>query len=118
VIRRGFWLATGAVLGVTGYRRLTRFARDLTGSAGGALPTGTPGEGARTAAGDAAPPRLAPRAAAGYPVRRPRAGTVARIVATMRFARDVRAGMAEYLDLHHRELARTLGSRSGRASSG
>jgi hypothetical protein len=31
VIRRGFWLAAGAVLGVTGYRRATRFARALAG---------------------------------------------------------------------------------------
>lgn len=30
MIRRGFWLATGAVLGVTGYRRATRLARMLT----------------------------------------------------------------------------------------
>ncbi len=33
MIRRGFWLATGAVLGVTGYRRATRLARMLTGQA-------------------------------------------------------------------------------------
>ncbi len=31
MIRRGFWLAAGAVLGVTGYRRVTRLARALTG---------------------------------------------------------------------------------------
>jgi hypothetical protein len=35
VIRRGFWLAAGAVLGVTGYRRATRLARMLT------MPTAT-----------------------------------------------------------------------------
>jgi isoaspartyl peptidase/L-asparaginase-like protein (Ntn-hydrolase superfamily) len=31
MMRRGFWLAAGAVLGVTGYRRATRLARMLTG---------------------------------------------------------------------------------------
>jgi hypothetical protein len=31
MIRRGFWLLTGAALGVTGYRRATRLARALTG---------------------------------------------------------------------------------------
>jgi hypothetical protein len=30
----------------------------------------------------------------------------------------VRDGMAEYLELHHRELARNLGRRSNRTSSG
>jgi hypothetical protein len=30
VIRRGFWLIVGAALGVTGYRKATRFARALT----------------------------------------------------------------------------------------
>jgi hypothetical protein len=41
VIRRGFWLTTGAVLGVTGYRRATRLARMLT------MPTATSPAGAR-----------------------------------------------------------------------
>lgn len=31
MICRGFWLAAGAVLGVTGYRKATRLARALTG---------------------------------------------------------------------------------------
>jgi hypothetical protein len=43
VIRRGFWLAAGAVLGVTGYRKATRLARALAGQ--------RPAERARTAAG-------------------------------------------------------------------
>jgi hypothetical protein len=36
----------------------------------------------------------------------------------MGFARDVRDGMAEYLELHHRELARNLGGQGSRTSSG
>jgi hypothetical protein len=31
MIRRGFWLVTGAALGVTGYRRAGRLARTITG---------------------------------------------------------------------------------------
>ena len=34
VIRRGFWLATGAVLGVTGYRRVDAAGRALTAGRG------------------------------------------------------------------------------------
>jgi hypothetical protein len=48
----------------------------------------------------------------------PRLSTAAKIAATAGFVRDVRDGMAEYLELHHRELARNLGSRSNRTSSG
>ena len=117
MIRRGFWLAAGAVLGLAGYRRVSRLARGLTG---GTLVTQTPVGRMRppAAAGEtaSASPALAVRP--GHPAGRQPAGTLARVLAAVGFARDVRAGMAEYLDLHHRELARTLGSRSGRASSG
>jgi hypothetical protein len=63
VIRRIIWLGLGAVLGVTGYRRITKLARALE-----------------------------PRAAAVTSSKRA-AGAVA-------FMRDVRTGMAEYLDAH------------------
>ncbi len=43
MIRRGFWLAAGAVLGVTGYRKATRLARGLAGQ--------SPAQRARSAAG-------------------------------------------------------------------
>ena len=71
MIRRGFWLLLGAVLGVSGYRRLTRVAKAL-------LPQSQ--MHARTQA--AAPGR--------------HAGTIA-------FVRDVRIGMADYID-RHREI--------------
>jgi hypothetical protein len=76
MIRRGFWFALGAVLGITGYRRVTRAARAL-------LP-----EGERVG-------QLARRNGAGQPQRRTasRAGT-----GTVAFVRDVRSGMADYLD--------------------
>jgi len=83
MIRRATWLIIGAVLGIAGYRRVTRAAKAL-------LP---------------APDLLTPltrRAVGGERARRahrrgtgggagPGAGTAA-------FARDVRTGMAEYLD--------------------
>ncbi len=79
MIRRMIWLAIGAVLGITGYRRLTRAAKSLLPHGDLLAPLG------RRAAGSA-PPRRQPASDAG-------AGTVA-------FVRDVRAGMAEYLDRH------------------
>jgi hypothetical protein len=102
VIRRGFWLATGAVLGVAGYRRATRLVDGLTrGGAGNATQSA---RGRQEAAG---------RMVSGRPV-----STAARVEATAGFVRDVRDGVAEYLELHHRELARNLGGRSNRTSSG
>lgn len=95
MIRRGFWLASGAVLGVTGYRRATRFARALTGQQPTAQRAGT----AQPAA------QRARTAGAG-------------LVSAAGFARDVRDGMAEYWDLHRDQLAnpRTLGSQSAPSS--
>jgi hypothetical protein len=105
MMRRGFWLVTGAVLGVTGYRKASRVARTITG---GPVP-------ARSL-----PP---PDAAATRPALRlgPAAYRQARSAAS--FARDVRDGMADYRDLHGRQLGRSLGSRrpqqpAGRAASG
>ena len=34
MIRRGFWLAAGAMLGVAGYRKATRLARTITAAPG------------------------------------------------------------------------------------
>ena len=74
MIKRMIWLAIGAVLGITGYRRLTRAAKSLLPHSDLLARRGAgPAPARRTSAGDAG------------------AGTVA-------FVRDVRAGMAEYLD--------------------
>jgi hypothetical protein len=132
VIRRGFWLATGAVLGVAGYRRLTRLARALTGDGvsrgspadAGLLRTqltperrdGGTGSASTVSAGSVSASSGAN--GAGQRERQPRPGTIARVAATVSFIRDVRAGMAEYWDLRRPELARNLRSRSDRISSG
>lgn len=73
MIRRGFWLAAGAVLGIAGYRRATRLARQLQ-PASQSLP-----------AIQAARRKALPAAA--------RLGRE-----SSSFVRDVRTGMAEYLD--------------------
>ena len=89
MIRRGFWLTAGAVLGITGYRRVTRLASAL------AVPRAP---GIRSLPGTvptAGPQMLAPPA--------PRRSTAARVVAAARFVQDVRDGMAEYRDLHRDE---------------
>jgi hypothetical protein len=108
MIRRGIWMAVGAALGVAGYRRATRLARTL-------VP-----EGRRGAAGR---PRAVP---AGQVVLRPRQLTGRRVLAGAAlagrgaaegaaFVRDVRDGMAEYLDRQQRQAPRSLGSQQGRA---
>jgi hypothetical protein len=128
VIRRGFWLATGAVLGVAGYRKAARLARTITASPAASPALTTPGRAGgrfRLIQPRATQPRaLQPRATQPRAVEsrlaRPRAAAQARdavpvthrIRAAVGFARDVRYGMAEYRDLHPRQLGRRLGSRS------
>jgi hypothetical protein len=111
MIRRGFWLAAGAVLGVSGYRRASRLARTLTGQADARMLV-APGSRDQVAARPSG--RLALRGRA--PRQRSGAAAVARVAAAAGFVRDVRVGMAEYWDLHRGEFDRTLGSRSDLAS--
>jgi hypothetical protein len=122
-MRRGLWLAAGAVLGVAGYRRATRMVDTLV--RGGSVPPGQHRGGVGSAGRPAAPGQAAvsataagrPDSAGHFTPGRP-ASTAAKIAATASFVRDVRDGMAEYLELHHRELARNLEGRSNRTSSG
>jgi hypothetical protein len=89
MIRRLFWLVAGALLGVTGYRRVSRLARTVTlGSRRGAAPAGLRGK-------DLAQ------------------GGWARSAAL--FARDVREGMDLYADRHPRLAGRTLEVQQARA---
>ena len=86
MIRRGMWLTAGAVLGIAGYRRVTRAAKAL-------LPQGELlGQVARRPTARAHAARTPARRAAS------RAGNE-----TLAFVRDVRTGMADYLD-RHREI--------------
>ena len=115
MIRRGFWLAAGAALGVTCYRRATRLAREL------GFGVDAPRAGGRTRlhddtrqvrGGDTLTGRPRHRAPA-----RPRSA-IASVASAVLFVRDVREGMAEYWSLHRGELTRTLGSRSDRTADG
>jgi len=122
MIRRGFWLAAGAVLGVAGYRKAARLGRALTGQAQPARSTAARSAAVLPAAARASivarQTRLAlPGQAATRPGRQA-ASAVARVGSAAGFVRDVRDGMAEYWNLHRGELDRTLGSRSGQPSSG
>jgi hypothetical protein len=101
MIRRGFWVAVGAAIGVSGYRRASRLARTVFPvRPGTALATGPSG---RTR-----PPAITGRSllAAAASAGRGTAQGVA-------FARDVREGMAEYLDRQGDEAGRTLDSQRG-----
>ncbi|HSR87024.1 MAG TPA: hypothetical protein VLM11_22820 [Streptosporangiaceae bacterium] len=109
MIRRGFWLAAGAVLGISGYRRVTRLASALV------VPR-TPGMRSLPGTGPTAGPQML------APPPRAKSSQVARAAAAARFVRDVRAGMAEYRDLHRDEpdrasRGRTLEGQSSRALS-
>ena len=139
-MRRGLWLAAGAVLGVAGYRRANRMVDTLArgglrgvvaagqhrGALRGVVPPsqhrgGSGAAGRRAVHGSAATvtTAVADRSdSAGHSTPGRPASTAAKIAATAGFVRDVRDGMAEYLELHHRELARNLGGRSNRTSSG
>jgi hypothetical protein len=107
MIRRGFWLVTGAAIGVTGYRRASRVARSCWPA--------RPGSALVPAGGPARPQPpvitgrgvLAAAAAAGR-------GTAQGIA----FARDVREGVAEYLDRQQDEAGRSLDSQRGRPQPG
>jgi hypothetical protein len=94
MIRRLFWMIAGALLGVTGYRRVSRLARAVT--AGGRTGDRTH----RRARGDLTPGGGAHR---GW-----RHGAA-------RFARDVRDGMELYADRHPGLAGRTLEGRRARA---
>ncbi len=114
MIRRGFWLAAGAALGVMGYRRATRLACGLGLRADSPPVSGLArqhDDPRQVRGSDSLPGRPRHRAPA-----RPR-GALAAVVSAAVFVRDVREGMAEYWSLHRGELARTLGSRSDRTAT-
>jgi len=100
VIRRGFWLAVGATLGISGYRRASRLARSLSPAPAPAPPPASARPRPRP---DLTTRRiLALAAAAGR--------TTAEGAA---FVRDVRDGMAEYLDRRAGDQSRTLEGQRG-----
>ena len=91
MIRRGFWLAAGAVTGIYGYRRVSAVGRRLSASLNSAELT----QGARLA-------RQGRRTAIGVTRE------------TFRFTRDVREGMELYMARHSVPAGSTLGAREAR----
>jgi|SRR5215469_18844230 len=115
MIRRGFWLAAGAALGVTGYRRATRLARELGFGVDG------PPAGGQTRRHDDTRQVRGSDTLTGRPRHRAPArprGAIASVASAVLFVRDVLEGMAEYWSLHRGELTRTLGSRSDGTADG
>lgn len=100
MIRRGFWLVVGATLGVTGYRRASRLLQSFRPTPSGQVVLRSESllTGRRVLSGAA------------------RAGRGA--AASAAFVRDVREGVAEYLDQQDSATGRTLGSQQDRASRG
>jgi hypothetical protein len=99
MIRRVFWMIAGALLGVTGYRRVSRLARAVVAGGRRGEAPGRPGG------------RDLPRSSRAHGDRTRRYG--ARSVAL--FARDVRDGMELYTDRHPRLAGRTLGGQQARS---
>jgi hypothetical protein len=96
MIRRGFWLAAGAVTGIYGYRRVAALGRRVSGTLNLAGP-GTPAKPV---------PRPSPR---GHT-------TLAR--QAIWFARDVREGMQLYTARHSAPEGSTLGARDPELTRG
>jgi hypothetical protein len=96
MIRRGFWLAAGAVTGIYGYRRVSAIGRRLSASfkPSGLNPSG-PTQGA-------APARRESRAG------RESRGAIGLARETFRFTRDVREGMELYTARHSAPAGSTL----------
>jgi hypothetical protein len=140
VIRRGFWLTLGAVIGVTGYRRAARLARSVLPAAAvgqgqlahahrdaGALPAGDGrapkgralrGRGARSEQGHDQGRERPGRDELGRRALTAAASAGRSAAASAAFVRDVRDGMAEYLDRHEARPPRSLEDSQGRQEPG
>jgi hypothetical protein len=116
VIRRGFWLAAGAVTGIYGYRRVSAVGRRLSASLNpaepaAALPQGAQGaQSARSAQGVRSAQSIRSAQSARL-ARRGRRGAIGLARGTYRFTRDVREGMDLYLARHSAPAGSTLGAR-------
>jgi hypothetical protein len=113
MIRRGFWLAVGAAGGIMGYRKARSFGRQVSQTLG-LRPAGHEGR-----QGQAGPH--------GHEGRQGHEGRPGRAASrrkrhwareTIRFTRDVRAGMDQYLDRHPPRPAPTLDAAAPRPRSG
>jgi hypothetical protein len=95
MIRRGFWLAAGAVTGIYGYRRVSAAGRRLSASLNPAGPA-------------AALPQNAQNARSAQLARQGRRTALRAARETYRFTRDVREGMDLYMARHSEPPDSTL----------
>jgi hypothetical protein len=120
MIRRGFWLAAGAVTGIYGYRRASAIGRRLSASfkPSGLNPSGS-AQGAPLARRESRASRESRESRAGRESRESRAGREGResrrhrgaiglARETFRFTRDVREGMELYTARHSAPAGSTL----------
>ena len=105
MIRRGFWLTTGAVTGIVAYRRVSAVGRRLSGRLNlGTNPQAigrTAGTSLRAGTGAGQPKPL-------FSVRRTRRTAIRATRETYRFTRDVREGMELYMARHSGSAGPTL----------
>jgi hypothetical protein len=116
VIRRGFWLAAGAVTGIYGYRRVSAVGRRLSASLNPAEPAAALPQGARSAQ-SARSAQITRSAQSSRLARRGRRGAIGLARGTYRFTRDVREGMDLYLARHSAPAGSTLGARDALATT-
>jgi hypothetical protein len=109
VIRRGFWLAAGAVTGIYGYRRVSAVGRRLSASLNPAEPAAALPQGARSAQ-SARSAQITRSAQSARLARRGRRGAIGLARGTYRFTRDVREGMDLYMARHSAPAGSTLGA--------
>jgi hypothetical protein len=110
MIRRGFWLAAGAVTGIYGYRRVSAIGRRLSASLNpsglnpsGLNPSGLKSSGFKPSGLNPSGPTQGAALA-----RRGRRGAIGLARETFRFTRDVREGMELYKVRHSVPAGSTL----------
>jgi hypothetical protein len=110
VIRRGFWLAAGAVTGIYGYRRVSAAGRRLSASLNPAGPAAALTQNARSARSTLSTrSTLSARNAQSAQLARQGRRTALRAAReTYRFTRDVREGMDLYMARHSEPPDSTL----------
>ena len=107
MIRRGFWLAAGAVTGIYGYRRVSAAGRRLSASLNPAGPAAALTQNARSTMSTRS--TLSARNAQSAQLARQGRRTALRAAReTYRFTRDVREGMDLYMARHSEPSDSTL----------
>jgi hypothetical protein len=110
MIRRGFWLAAGAVTGIYGYRRVSAIGRRLSASLNpsGLNPSGLDPSGLKYSGFNPSGLNPSGPTQGAALARRGRRGAIGLARETFRFTRDVREGMELYKVRHSVPAGSTL----------